>query len=316
MIMGFLFASACGPLEQMLRSTLRTEKKALSYLALSGIVVALAVLVVVFSVQMYSLIYQAFDSSSSLISLTDKVDSVRAAAWGWLESFDLFNSAEWRDHIDKIINSVIQSSQNGLLEVARGFITSTPQIVLSLFIFALAFMAFLMMGSKVFISTADALGFKGDHSELFNRFERICFLSLGSVILTGAVQASIMTLGARIAGEGSYFLIFVATFLFSMIPLLGAGFVGVVFTVVAIVQGQTDIAIIMGITTIITGGIENILKAWLFSKASKTNPIISIISLLGGIALFGFVGLFLAPTIEQLVMSEFRRRNSAVPLDT
>ncbi len=59
----------------------------------------------------------------------------------------------------------------------------------------------------------------------------------------------------------------------------------------------------MVVTAVIVGISDNVLRAWLFSRAAESNPAISIITLLGGIALFGFPGLFIAPVIEQLVMT-------------
>jgi predicted PurR-regulated permease PerM len=73
--------------------------------------------------------------------------------------------------------------------------------------------------------------------------------------------------------------------------------------VVSFATGSTSHGIILLVTSLIAGTSDNILRAWLFSKAANTNPVVSLLALLGGISLFGFPGLFLAPIVEQLVMT-------------
>jgi predicted PurR-regulated permease PerM len=262
----------------------------------------------VLGVQIYGLIYQMFNNTDELANLTQKVTGAHDSIWTWLESKDLIFSTEWQQQLDKIVGNTLVSVKSGLLAQAQNFFASTPEVLLNIFIFTLAFAAFILMGGKVFMSVTSVFGIEGDHANQFQRFEKVCFVSLGSVILIGLMQASLVTIGARICGVGSYFIVFALTFIFSMIPLLGAGLVPVGFLIFNVVQGDTFSAVVMGITALITGVADNVLKAWLFSKAAKTNPIISMISLIGGITLMGFAGLFIAPTIEQLVMAEYHRR--------
>jgi predicted PurR-regulated permease PerM len=310
-ILGFLFACACGPLERRLREHLHTSNRrpvAYAVLAISTLIVGVVIAVLV--VQIYSILYQLFDNKEELSALTQRLSGAHDAIWNWLESKNLVFSEQWQRQLDKIVGTTLISLRDILIERAQMFFAATPVILLNMFIFVLAFSAFLLMGARAFVSAASTFGIEGDHAQQFHRFERVCFVSLGSVILVGMMQASIVTIGARICGTGSYFLVFALTFIGSMIPITGAGIVPVGFLLFNLIQGDTFSSVVFGITAGITGVADNVLKAWLFSKASKTNPVVSMISLLGGVSLMGFAGLFIAPTVEQLVMAEFHRRGS------
>lgn len=307
-ILGFLFASAAGPLERRIREKLHTSRKPIAYSVLILSTLLVVALVAILGVQIYGLIYQAVTNTDELAGLTQKLTGAHDSIWAWLESKNLVFSTEWQQQLDKIVANTLVSLKSVLLIQAQAFFASTPEVLLNIFIFTLAFAAFLLMGGKVFMSVTSVFGVEGNHAQQFQRFEKICFVSLGSVILIGLMQATLVVIGAWICSIGNYFLILAITFIFSMIPLLGAGLVPIGILVFNLVQGDTFSAVVMGATALITGVADNVLKAWLFSKAAKTNPIISMISLIGGITLMGFAGLFIAPTIEQLVMAEYHRR--------
>ncbi len=309
-VLGVLFAAACGPLERRLREVLHSRRKPVAYGVLATVSIVASVLLVIIGVQTYALLFEAFGDTNMISNLGQRFAELRGQIWARLESYELFVSMEWHKQLERIINSTLVSTRDTLLAGASAFFAATPEILLNLFIFTLAFAAFLLMGSKPYLAVAQLLSFNGDSAEQFRRFERVCFISLGSVLLTGVLQSSIVVVGAWICGLSNYFLIFAVTFIFSMIPLLGAGLVAAAFALVALFQGDMFVALTMGITAGVTGVADNLLKAWLFSKAAKTNAVISLISLLGGIALLGFAGLFIAPTIEQLVMAEYHRRKS------
>ena len=108
-----------------------------------------------------------------------------------------------------------------------------------------------------------------------------------------------------VAGYDALFAIFIMAFIFSLIPVIGAGAVPVILGLLALLDGSTAEVITMLVTAIIVGTSDNVLRAWLFSRAAHIHPVISLISLLGAIKVFGFVGIFVAPVLEQLVMAHF-----------
>lgn len=310
-LLGFLFASASGPLQSRLRRMLRSRRAPVAFGVLVVVTVLIAGLVTLLGVKAYFTLFQAFEKTDSIEQWSQTLIGLRDAVMVWLQERDILTSVDVYDHIDKITTSALDFARNFLLTGARNVLSATPQIILNFTIFIMAFTAFLLMGSRSFTSAAGVLGFRGDLDLAFNRFEKICALSLGSVILTGLVQATIVTIGALICSYGNYFLIFAATFILAMVPMMGGGVLPFVLGIVAFLQGDSNHGIILLVTGGVSGLSDNVLKAWLFSKASATNPLISLISLIGGVLLIGFAGLFVAPVVEQLLMAELRRRREA-----
>ncbi len=310
-LLGFLFASASGPLQSRLRRLLRSRRAPVAFGILVGVTLLVSGLVALLAVKTYLTLFQAFEKSDSIEQWSQTLIGLRNTVMVWLQERGILTSIDVHDQIDRVTTSVLEYARNFLLTGARNVLSATPQIVLNFTIFIMAFAAFLLMGLRVFASTATVLGFEGDFDRALNRFEKICALSLGSVILTGLVQATIVTTGALICSYGNYFLIFAATFIFALVPMMGGGVLPFVLGLIAFMQGDSNSGIILLVTGGISGLSDNVLKAWLFSKASATNPLISLISLIGGILLIGFAGLFVAPVIEQLLMAELRHRREA-----
>ncbi len=302
-LLGFLFASACAPLINLVRAKIHARRTRVAY-AVVGLTLTFFIgLFALVTLQGYSQLYDAFQNPNTVGGLNDKIANARDQFIAWANQQSYLSSFNVQEQLDKAVTGITNAARGVLLVGAQGFLSQAPLILLELFIFIVAFGAFLVIEPRIWEQTSQALRLGEKGKAHFKRFEKICGLALGSVLLTGFVQSILVTVGAAIAGFDSLLMIFGVTFLCAMIPLLGAGIVPAILTIVGFVSGDMKTAIIMLVTAVIVGVADNILRAWLFSRAAKSNPAISLISLLGGLSLMGFAGLFVAPVIEQLVMT-------------
>lgn len=302
-VLGFLFASALSPLVNFIRQKLNTKRKGVAYLTfIIGLLLLIGFLVVV-ALQIYSQIFELTQNHEALSGVNEKISSVRDQILSWTSHQSYLSSFNVRAQIDKAVVGLTSSAKNILLVVAGAIVSRTPTIILNFFVFILAFGAFLVMQPRIWSNAAHALRLGERAREHFDRFERICTLALGSVVLTAVLQATLVTIGSEIAGYDSIVTVFALTFLFALIPVVGAAAITVPLAIFSFIQGNHFGGVVLLITTVIAGVSDNILKGWLFSRAAKSNPAISIVTLLGGVGLFGFTGLFIAPVVEQLVMT-------------
>jgi predicted PurR-regulated permease PerM len=302
-LLGFLFAAACEPIVNAGRRRLHAKRTKMAYLTVGvGLTFFIALLAVVM-VQGFTQVYDLFQSPEAMGDFNAKILGVRDSFLGWANQQSFLEKVNVKDQLDRVVISGTNTAKGWLLVGAQAFLTQTPEILLNLFIFICAFGAFLVIQPRIWATTSQALQLGDRGKEHFKRFEKICGLALGSVLITGFVQSILVVIGAMIGGFGSPFMIFGVTFLFALIPILGAGVVPIFLCLFGLIEGNIAQAIILGVTAAIVGVADNVLRAWLFSRAAESNPILSLISLLGGIALFGFSGLFIAPVIEQLVMT-------------
>ncbi len=301
-LLGFLFAAACAPMMNSLRQRFHARRSRIAYLTFALTLTLFVAFIAVIALQIYSQLYELFENKEMLGSFNDKISEKRDQIVQWANSNEYLRSFRLQEKLDRSVSGLVNSLKNISLVSAQWFVTNAPLILINLAMFIISFGAFLVIQPRLWVNMTFALGLGTAGKEHFQRFERICGLALGSVLLTAAMQAALVVVGAMIAGYGQLVMIFATAFLLAMIPVIGAGAVPVALMILAFMQGETSSGIIMLVTSVIVGISDNILRAWLFSRAAKSNPAISILTLIGGVTLFGFPGLFIAPVLEQLVM--------------
>ncbi len=305
LILAFVFACACAPLVHYLRSKLHSGPKWTAAMIVTTLFLLITLPLTFSALKIYSLVDAQLQDPQAMEAGFEKFSSVKNQIIDWLKLIPFINDQTVETQATRILTSLIDQVRGFLLQMAKGLIIKTPDILLNLFIFLMTFAVILAWGSKkwAFISRFPLLGTEGnrDYSK-FYYFEKVCSISIGSILLTGAVQATVVGIGSGLAGY-SVFLPFLLAFFLSLIPVVGAGSVPFFLTIYSFANNQSGPGFIFLVTTLIAGSIDNLLRAWLFSRAANTNPVVSLLALLGGISLFGFTGLFLAPIVEQLTMA-------------
>lgn len=137
--------------------------------------------------------------------------------------------------------------------------------------------------------------------KLSGLFEDTCYLVLVSSVLVSTVQAMVISLACLFAGYNDFLVIFMISFFMSFIPVIGSAPVSVSLIAYSFFQGQIGSGVILVIAAIIAAVSDNIIRAMILSqKEDSTHPIISLLSLIGAMSLFGFLGLFLGPIVTVL----------------
>jgi len=114
---------------------------------------------------------------------------------------------------------------------------------------------------------------------------------------TALAQALVAVLGFLIAGVPAVPLLGIATFLFSLVPvgppLIWGGAALWLFD-----QGRTGWGIFMLLWGFfLISGVDNVVKPMLISRGSSLPFLLVLLGVLGGVMAFGFVGLFIGPTL-------------------
>jgi len=311
-LLGLLFASACAPVLRKVQRTLKSKRSLLAYATASTLLISFLLVLTYLVIQTYSFLVKLTENPDTITHLTGQIFELKQKSLEWLAKQGFWTAEQTSEHLNHLITAGTLKGNDFLLNTSKYFLTQTPQILLSLVIFFLAFSAFLLGGPRLFSLLANKFALR-DMSLARERFESICARSLGAVLVTGLLQATLVAIGSAIAGFPSLFLIFLVTFICSMIPLVGAASVPLILAVFQFFNGDYSNVVILAVTAAIAGTIDNFLKAYLFSRAAKTNPLISLMALLGGIMLFGFPGLFIAPVVEQLLMSSLEDQVTLSP---
>ncbi len=117
------------------------------------------------------------------------------------------------------------------------------------------------------------------------------------ILGTALAQAVVAAVGFLIAGVPAVALMSVATFLFSLIPV-GPPLIWGGATIWLFNHGDTGWAIFMFIWGMfVISGVDNVIKPLLISRGSSLPFILVLLGVMGGVLAFGFVGLFIGPTL-------------------
>ncbi|MCY1487143.1 putative transport protein YdiK [compost metagenome] len=126
---------------------------------------------------------------------------------------------------------------------------------------------------------------------------------VNGVIGTAAAQAVLALIGFWIAGVPGALVLGLLTFALSLIPM-GPPLVWIPVTAWLVWHGEYGYAVFLGIWgTFVISGVDNVLKPYLISRGGNLPLVVVLLGVFGGLVAFGFMGLFLGPTLLALAYS-------------
>ncbi len=179
-------------------------------------------------------------------------------------------------------------------KVGQGFIDLSLGLFISFFFFSYGAHAV----SRVGILVKRFIGDRGLH--LLNISKDTLISVVYGILGTAVAQGAVAGMGFWIANvPGATFLGFV-TVLMSLIPG-GPPFVWIPVTIWIFLQGHIGMGIFMGIWGLfVISGVDNLLRPYFISLGSDLPLLLVLLGVLGGLIAFGFIGLFIGPTLLAL----------------
>jgi predicted PurR-regulated permease PerM len=246
-----------------------------------------------------SKIISEFFSKQSIAVLTENIQ-------GKIYSF-VDNMAEHNNIDPTMVREKFDhfSSQAGawILKTFSDLVTQIPDLVLATLVIVLAF--------YFFLSKEDLIRKLFDRYFYFNKSNADKFISIMkssckevffSNVLTGALQALIVSLGALACGLGDFYIIFVVTFIISFIPIIGAAPMAFVLAIYAFFDGHIGQGVAMAIIGSISGVSDNLIRPYLASLGEVEVPaLIGFLAVIGGVLVMGLPGLFMGPLLASMV---------------
>lgn len=226
---------------------------------------------------------------------------VKARAHGVLEHFsDLhgMDSLTAKEKVDSMVGKVL----GFITGVFAAFVSQLPEMFLLSFVSLFAAYFFLKEEAAV-RALFDRYGhFTGENGD---RFVRVVVTSCREVfvanILTGLLQATIVSLGAFACGVGDFFMVFFITFVASFIPIIGAGPVAAFLAVMCFMDGRTAPGIVMLVVAGVAGLSDNLIRPYLASLGEvAVHPFVGLLAVIGGVIMLGLPGLFIGPLLASL----------------
>ena len=184
---------------------------------------------------------------------------------------------------------------------------SIPRIAVSIVFFLVAFYFGLLDGPRLVRFLHDNLPFSAKQNEqLFETTQKICTAVVLGALIAGIVQGTILGLGYWILGIPSALFAVIVTMISSFIPLMGSTPAGLGGTLYLLIKGKIVKAIIMLGIFLLASVSDNVVKPWVLKGKTELHPMLGLMSVLGGLTVFGAAGLFLGPIITALTITMIR----------
>ncbi len=198
----------------------------------------------------------------------------------------------------------IKSISATIASLAIDFGKATTQAILSFFI-TLYLLFFAFKDGVAFLRRIEEILPLGDEREekLFFRFVEIVRSIFKGTFIIAFIQGLVGALTLLIVGIPHILLWGTLMALLSIIPALGPVVVLLPITLILFVSGLYVKAIILIAGIIITSLLDNILRPILVGKDTKMHDAVIMISVLGGLSLFGFSGFVIGPVIAGLFIT-------------
>ncbi|SDU33624.1 AI-2E family transporter [Geopseudomonas guangdongensis] len=126
---------------------------------------------------------------------------------------------------------------------------------------------------------------------------------VNGVIGTAAAQAALAFIGFMIAGVPGALVLGLLTFVLSLIPM-GPPLVWIPASAWLFWQGSYGMGLFLAVWgLVVISGVDNVLKPYLISRGGNLPLVVVLLGVFGGILAFGFMGLFLGPTLLAVAYS-------------
>jgi len=133
------------------------------------------------------------------------------------------------------------------------------------------------------------------------------------IVGTGLAQGLAAVIGFLIAGVPGALMLGFITAILSIVPA-GPPLIWISATIWLVFQDRLGWAVFMALWGFfVVSGIDNVVKPWLISRGANLPFVLVLLGVFGGILAFGFVGIFLGPTLLAVGFRFVRRW--AVPQD-
>jgi len=227
-------------------------------------------------------------------------------------------SAEWvRQHVPQSLQEIdfVGPLRQGAERIASNLASSLGLMVKNLFsllvsLFICLFGLFFMFrdGRKIMRAVRHLIPFERQiQDDMVSESRDLIFASVAVALLIAAIQGLLGGTAFAIAGVKAPVFLGLLVAFFSIVPVVGSALIWVPAALWLGVNGQWGKAIIV---VAMCGGVaglaDNLVRPLLLRNRTKLNDLLVFLSILGGLQVFGLLGLVIGPTIIAAALGVFR----------
>lgn len=247
-------------------------------------------------------------------TITEGIDEIEQ----WLVEDSPFNISQadidnWREQAGEALSSFVRANQSS---VASGAVLVAEVVVGAVLAIIVTFF-FLKDGRRM--TSKSLLAIPAQSRDRANRMATRAWEAAGGylrgaavlgIVESIAIGTALLIVGASLIGP-----VMVLTFLAAFIPIVGAVVAGFIAVLVALVTAGLAQALIVAAIALVVQQLDNdVLAPVVYGRALRLHPLVILLGIVAGGALFGFVGTFFAVPVLAVglnVLDEARRRGGS-----
>jgi predicted PurR-regulated permease PerM len=237
------------------------------------------------------------------------------AGWEWVRAKLPFLPPE-QEAITRV-SAEVGNVAGFMASRAGGLLKGVAAFVFNLVI-TLGILFFLLRDSDAFaVGLRKLLPFHPEQNELLLHLSRdLVSASVTATLVIAAVQGLVGGVTFAILGIPGAAVWGLIMGILSFLPLVGATLVWLPASVWLVLSGSIGkgIALLL-VGILIMGNVDNVVRPLLLSGKTRMNTLVMLLSLLGGVSAFGFIGIVLGPLVAAMItaLAETYLRGADVP---
>jgi len=294
-----VLAVALAPLQERLRKRVGPTRTAL---LLTLLVVVLLVIPFVFVVS--ALVQQGGQAVATLEDQLRRQGGPGAwldAGWSWLRA--RLPLLPTRDEMLAKLASGMGGVASYMAGQAGNLLKGVMTFVLKLVI-TLGILFFLLRDAEVFkAALRRLLPFGREQNErLLTLTSDLVSASVTATLTIAALQGLIAGITLAVLGIEAPAVWGVVTSILALVPVVGSAIVWLPTALWLILSGSAvkGVALLL-VGALVIGNVDNLVRPWLMAGTARMNTLVLLVSLMGGVSAFGFIGIVLGPLVAALL---------------
>ena len=250
---------------------------------------------------------QAIDAGAKaqiVLQAPDKAVPTQVLDWLKNQLPDSMQDADFSDPVKRGAEKVA----GFLAAKVGGLVKNIFAFFLDLFVLLFALFFMFRDGDDVVRAVRHLLPFDPSIQEdMMHESKELIFASVAVGLLVAAIQGALGGLAFTLAGIGTAIFWGVLMGFFSLVPVVGSALIWVPAALWLAFTGHIGKGLLVAaICGIVAGVADNIVRPLLLRNRTHLNELLLFVSVLGGIEVFGLLGLVAGPTIVAAAMGVFR----------
>jgi predicted PurR-regulated permease PerM len=207
-------------------------------------------------------------------------------------------------HMERLLSAAAAGGASVLKEVLE----AGTELVVDLFLMTVAMYYFFLDGRRLVAEVTRLVPLDRRYISAFcHEFTDVAYAIVYGNTVTGIIQGALGFVGLLIAKVPHAGVWGAAMVLVSLIPVGGTGLIWGPIGVILIVTGKVSEGIfLLAWGTFLVGSIDNVIRPKLVGARMTLHPLLVFLSMFGGLAVFGMMGLLVGPLIASIFMAMVR----------